>query len=125
MNAPEQLFYDKKGIRVTAHSVTVHSDKYLLSTIVHVEIEAEKPTFGDRLKPLLLIIAGILLLILLIGIVLIIIGAKWWFSLPSYYWLVIETKSSRSRLSRFSDEKSAEELRSALTSAITRNRIYD
>lgn len=125
-NAPEQLFYDRKGIRVTDHAVRVHSDSYPLSTIVRVEIESEKPTLSDRLKPILLIAAGILLLVLVIGIFLIIVGVKWWFSLPSYYWLIIETQSGkRSRLSRFSNEKSAEELRSALASAITRNRIYD
>jgi len=125
MNAPEQLFYDKKGIRVTDRAVTVHSDSYPLSKIIRVEIEAEEPTSGERLKPLLMIVAGVLLLILVIGIFLIILGAKWWFSLQPYYWVLITTQTSRSRLSRFTSAESAEELRSALTSPITRNRTYN
>lgn len=117
---PEQVYYDKNGIQVTDSALRVMGDSYSIASIQNVDVRVQKP---DRTRPILCLLAGILLSILGVGVVLVVIGAYWWFSQKSVYWLNIQTRTRSETVHRSSDGQTINELKAALSTAITYSQI--
>ncbi|KGF72681.1 hypothetical protein DO97_06535 [Neosynechococcus sphagnicola sy1] len=116
----EQVYFDGKGVRVTASQLIVDDTVYPLSKIRGVEVEVENP---NRMQPLLCIFAGVLLLIVVVGIIILVIGIRWWMSQEPVYWLVVQTETGRKRVKRSRNGQAIESMKSAVLAAIRQLQI--
>jgi hypothetical protein len=123
-----QLYYNKRGIRITDNHFMVHGGTYPLSNITDAGIRIEAPR---RLGPLACLLSGMILLstpfmnlwlgLLLgapLGIPLLIIGLVWLNLQKPVHWLIIQTAMGRCDLYGSRDDKEVREIQGALVSAI-------
>ncbi len=115
------IYYAANGIQVTATQLSVCGDTYALAPVQRVSLEREPP---NRLKPLLLMGAGVLLLVFLIGIVFLLAGVYWWMSQRSVYWVVLHTDTQRLPVHHSSDLVIIRAVVTALTMALNASRSH-
>ncbi len=84
-----QVYYDRKGMKITDKGCDARGDFYTFSRIISYELKVISP---NRKTPLGFVAAGILLLVVGIGIIFLIIGIWLWFQQQSECWIVFETK---------------------------------
>jgi Na+-transporting methylmalonyl-CoA/oxaloacetate decarboxylase gamma subunit len=112
----EQIYYDRKGVKVTDRGCDARGDFYAFPRIISYELKSIPP---DRKVPLGLIAAGVLLLVVGIGIIFLIIGIWLWFQQQSEYWIIFETKEiSKDVVYQTKNSTEAKEILAALDVAI-------
>ncbi len=109
------VYYAVNGIRVTATHLIVHGDAYALAPVQRVTLDREPP---HRLKPLMLMGAGVLLLVFVIGVVFLLAGVGWWMSQRSVYWVVLHTGTQRLPVHHSSDLPTVQSVVAAVTLAL-------
>jgi hypothetical protein len=114
-----QLFYNKRGIRITDASLNIQGGTYPFSGIQHTDIRVEPP---HRVGPIVCIIVGAFLTITIIGsplgVPLLIGGTIWLTQQKPTHWLVVQTPSGRCELYSSKDGKVVREIQGALAAAI-------
>jgi len=117
-----QLYYRKRGIRVTSSNFEIHGGAYPLSSIQSVQIRTIKPNHKGPV--ICLVIGGVLTLTVLgsvIGVPLVIAGLIWLLRQKPLHWLVLKTDVSTSEPYSSKDLQMVKEIASALSAAIARN----
>ncbi len=117
-----QLYYRKRGIRVTSSSFEIHGGAYPLSSIQNVQIRTIKPNHKGPV--ICMVIGGVLTLTVLgsiIGIPLVIAGLIWLLRQKPVHWLVLKTDVSTSEPFSSKDLQTVKEIAAALSAAIARN----
>lgn len=112
---PEQLFYNRRGIQVTANSFCVYGHSYPLSSIQNVNIRIAAP---NRRGPLIFIIVGILLVQFAAGVLALLAGIYWLAKQKPTYWLVVSTEAGGYEPFHSKDLATVKELHAAMVAAI-------